>query len=1101
VDPFPDDGPDAALARHLHEAGLVDVAALRDCLGEARRRRSGGAAGAAGLAGVLAERRLVTPAQLQLAFRATRAGSGGHPAVEGPPDPGRAARAAAATAVGAEPAARRPAREGALEPGELIDGAYRVERELGRGSMGAVYLALATGLNARVAVKVLAVPDPELRARFEREAELVARADKLGGVVRVHASGAHRALPYYVMDYVEGRDLGALLTEGLPLERAVAVLESVAETLGRCHAAGIVHRDIKPANVLVRAEDGTAHVADFGLARARASQRLTRTDEVLGTPIYMPPEQVIDTSRATAPAVDVYALGAILYQALTGRLPYAGRTAAGVLQQVVKRAPPPPSRVRRDVPPALEAICLRAMARRASDRYADGAELAAALRRYRRGEPVEGAGRTRARLRAVGPVRLALAGAALVALGLAAWGALATGGADAEASARADLAAWARWDGTGCSGCAEHDAHVLAAWSLGLGPGPPPDAAEMASWRATLEAAAEALPAGEVEPALGRLRAHERYLAHLAGEEPPAAATGPGEPGPVAAVVSALVALDRGALPAGRLRGRLRRAAWTPARRLEDALSLAERPRHLPDALAAADPTLATLLARVAPAALTAAYREALEREPIAPAATHTALKDLVAVADRLDVDLTPLSARKATVLKAPAWGDVLEREVAAGTEEDALEHLRAIHTLPPAVEAGPDLVARCEAAIDRFTAEFVAAQEAQRFRAGTRALERALLIQEALSSFLAPGRATVPALADALPDFARTAPGGRTKPRFVLTGLRADFRGDLGNEGWETVGELLAGSGRQPPPADFWSARDRSQAARFCLLGIRVKATRELDDLRDDLHAGRLPLAEARRRTDEAVGLAEGVLDAPVADLGRSYVGETCLVLAMALETGAVAAQRAGDAAAARAAAHRAVRFARRARPQVPVNMRFVESVRVEEAGRELLGEEDPDLEVWGDAWELLAGLPVGEAHPVAATHRDTRAQVAIEYADELLRRGRAAEVAPLLEALLADEGRLRTQREADIRATLAAAARALDDDAAAAKAIAPLVSNPSAYSSRAFAREALRQAPDREAVERRVAWALAEHDGRDEAEEMRELEAAAAARREELR
>jgi hypothetical protein len=324
-----------------------------------------------------------------------------------------------------------------LAAGDVVGG-YVIERRLGRGGMGAVYAAHDPGVDRRVALKVMdpLALGPDGLVRFTREAELAARVDGLGGVVRVHARGVHRGAPFLVMELIEGRDLGALLADPsqppLGPARLAGHVEQVARALQRCHDAGVLHRDLKPANIIVRERDDAPFVADFGLARAVDSERLTLTGELLGTPAYMAPEQALDAARATSPLVDVYALGAILYHGLTGRPPRRG---AGALAQLLGEDPPAPASVRSDVDRGLEAICLRAMERDPARRYASAGELAKDLARWRAGErPAP------PRRRPTGALVLVAVALLLVAAALASWRsdqAHPTPAADAAAVARA----------------------------------------------------------------------------------------------------------------------------------------------------------------------------------------------------------------------------------------------------------------------------------------------------------------------------------------------------------------------------------------------------------------------------------------------------------------------------------------------------------------------------------------------------------------------------------------------------------------------------------------------------------------------------------------
>ena len=260
---------------------------------------------------------------------------------------------------------------------------YAIEAVLGRGGMGVVYRAHHLRLNRPVALKMLLAGDyagPADRARFQREAEAVAGL-RHANIVQVYDVGDQDGRPYFTMEIVEGGSLAEKLA-GVPQPaREVASLVAVlAEAVGAAHQGGILHRDLKPANILLTA-DGTPKVSDFGLARRLESgERLTLSGAVLGTPSYMAPEQARGRAQALGPAVDVYALGAILYELLTGRPPFRGETAVDTVVQVLSQEPVPPARLNPRVPRDLETICLKCLHKEPFRRYASAAALAEDLR-------------------------------------------------------------------------------------------------------------------------------------------------------------------------------------------------------------------------------------------------------------------------------------------------------------------------------------------------------------------------------------------------------------------------------------------------------------------------------------------------------------------------------------------------------------------------------------------------------------------------------------------------------------------------------------------------------------------------------------------------
>jgi serine/threonine-protein kinase len=279
--------------------------------------------------------------------------------------------------------------------GSLLDDRYRLGSVIARGGMATVFLATDTRLDRPVAVKVMhraLADDPEFVARFTREAKASAKLSA-AEVVAVHDYGTDRntGLAYLVMEHVRGINLRQLVQErgALTPTRAVSLIEPVLRALAAAHAAGLVHRDIKPENVLL-ADDGRVKVVDFGLARAVETSNLTQTTGLLiGTVAYLSPEQVESgTSDARS---DVYSAGILLWELLTGAPPYSAETPLSVAYKHVHEDVPPPSSVMSGIPPALDALVVRATRRDPEARPADGGAFLNELREVSRGLPGPGA--------------------------------------------------------------------------------------------------------------------------------------------------------------------------------------------------------------------------------------------------------------------------------------------------------------------------------------------------------------------------------------------------------------------------------------------------------------------------------------------------------------------------------------------------------------------------------------------------------------------------------------------------------------------------------------------------------------------------------------
>ena len=258
-----------------------------------------------------------------------------------------------------------------LEAGQVLAQRYRVQRLLGKGGMGAVYLADDEVLGELVALKIIssawATDEQAMISRFRREAA-AARKVSSPSVIRIHDIGEARpGLLYLSMEYFAGRTLAELIAQRgiVPLDDARDILKQIGTGLEAAHQAGVIHRDLKPSNVLI-GERGAVKIIDFGLATTAVGEGLTATGAILGTPHYMAPEQV--RGKNVDVRSDIYAFGALAYHLVCGRPPFAGDNAIAIGFAHLSEPPPPPRQLRKDVPANLEAAILAALAKNPDDR-------------------------------------------------------------------------------------------------------------------------------------------------------------------------------------------------------------------------------------------------------------------------------------------------------------------------------------------------------------------------------------------------------------------------------------------------------------------------------------------------------------------------------------------------------------------------------------------------------------------------------------------------------------------------------------------------------------------------------------------------------------
>lgn len=276
---------------------------------------------------------------------------------------------------------------------QTYGGRYAVQERVGSGGMAEVYRARDDLLGREVAIKVLHerfARDRSFVERFRREAQSAANLNH-PNVVSLYDYGADDDTYFIVMEYIDGRSLHDVIEGDGPLmpERAAEIASDVARALERAHSGGLVHRDIKPSNIMIT-DSGQTKVTDFGIARALGrdgEQTMTQTGMVIGTASYLSPEQA--QGNPVDARSDVYALGIVLYEMLTGRVPFSGETPLAIAYKHVRETPEPPSRVNQDVPQPLDAIVMKALAKNPDNRYSSAREMHEDLQRFLSGQPVQ----------------------------------------------------------------------------------------------------------------------------------------------------------------------------------------------------------------------------------------------------------------------------------------------------------------------------------------------------------------------------------------------------------------------------------------------------------------------------------------------------------------------------------------------------------------------------------------------------------------------------------------------------------------------------------------------------------------------------------------
>lgn len=277
-------------------------------------------------------------------------------------------------------------------------GDYKINREIGHGGMAVVYEAYQQSLDRNVAVKIIPkalVEDPEYLERFKREAASAAKLNH-PNIVSIHGFGQFGDTYYYVMDLAKGRTLDNIIetkknellksARQFNIDDALKIITQTASALGYAHKEGVIHRDIKPGNLMIDEESGRVLITDFGLARSTRWEKITPRASLFGTPAYMSPEQA--GGKELDQRTDIYSLGAVLYEMLTGKVPYPGNNALEVIDKVKTEPIVPPAKLNPNIPHGVESIILKAMSKDIRLRYKDMDELIYDIKKYQRGAKI-----------------------------------------------------------------------------------------------------------------------------------------------------------------------------------------------------------------------------------------------------------------------------------------------------------------------------------------------------------------------------------------------------------------------------------------------------------------------------------------------------------------------------------------------------------------------------------------------------------------------------------------------------------------------------------------------------------------------------------------